>query len=129
MVYVGQSNVKEAGEEICRVSDVKRTTYPEGTTLESVQEKMMDVYRETAVVPQILYNGHRFTVTPKSGSDGVYELKIKGTAAHNQFTVPMNVEISSDNSGYSRATFTVTPKTNMYYATTKLNIIHTEDGT
>ena len=129
MVYIGNNTVTTAGTELYRVRNIKRTVYPAGTTLAYVQEKMMDVYRETAVAPQVLYNAHRFAVTPKSGSDGVYELKIKGTAAHNQFTVPMNVEISSDNSGYSRATFTVTPKTNMYYAATKLNIIHTEDGT
>ena len=129
LIYVGQSGVTAADVELCRVSDVKRTIYPAGTTLASVQEEITDVYSETDITPVSLMT-HRFTVTAKSGADGVYNVTEKHASAfHGSVAVPLDTVISSSKEGHVRATFTFTPKVNMYYTANKINVVRYEGDT
>lgn len=129
-VYIGNNTVTTAGTELYKVSNIKKTEYPAGTTLASVQKIVTDVYVEKDTTPVSLMT-HRYTVSAKAGSTGVYEMVSKhGTAFHGSVAVPMNdTEINSTNTGHVRASFTFTPVVNMYYTANKFNVVRYEDTT
>ena len=129
LVYIGSSNTQTPGVELFTVTDVKKTEYPVGTTLEDIQLELNNKYYEQEAIPASIM-GWRYTVTPKSGSDGVYNVTSKHDSACNGSVVlPIDTVIDSSNSGWIRGTFTLTPKVNMYYTANKLSVVRYEDST